>query len=197
MPAFCAGFSNGKMNPKIYYIHGLSGSRESATCVGLRERFEGVECLEYPSQTASYAENLRIITSAFYALEEFFKSEKIIVVGTSLGGFFASKLADEIQKRGGVGDVSFLLINPAVCPYETARGKGYERELVDSYKGLTISYNKMFKTRAVVTLDDELLNPRQAIDIFGSACTVFPSGGHSCWNMRQNEISQIIKDMMR
>jgi|GEM_PF-5761792 len=181
---------------KIYYIHGLSGSAQSATCVGLRENFDGVECLAYPSETATFGENLRTITDAFYGFEGIFKSPEILVVGTSLGGFFASKLADEIARRGGVGRVKFLMINPAVSPYDAAKAQNYPRYLVDSYKGIKISDNKKFDRKVVLCLDDELLDPSPAAEIFGKDVITFPTGGHSCWNARKADILAVIGSMI-
>ncbi len=178
---------------KIFYVHGLGGGVKSSTYIGLCNHFDDVEILEYPSETATFGENFKIICDKFF---DKVGSEKFFLIGTSLGGYFASKLADEFLARGGdVEKIRLMLINPAVNPYEIARGLNYPEVLVNSYKGIEISKNLEIRPTVVLAMDDELLDAQATAERF-SDCDVraFPNGGHSCWDALSDDIVKIIKN---
>ncbi len=177
---------------KIFYVHGLGGGVKSSTYIGLCKYFYDVEILEYPSETATFDENFKIICDKFF---DKVGSEIFWIIGTSLGGYFASKLADEFLVRGGdVQKIRLMLINPAVNPYEIARGLNYPEALVNSYKGIEISKNLEAKPIVVLAMDDELLDANATAERF-SDCDVlaFPSGGHSCWDALGDDIIKIVE----
>lgn len=177
----------------IFYIHGLGGGEKSATYQGLKKHFADVVLLAYPSESAEYAENLRVISEKFFYRANF--SENVVVVGTSLGGFFATKLADLCAEHE-LPRLRLLLVNPAATPFKTASGLGYPKELVDTYKGVEISHNAGVKKIVVLADDDELLNPDETAAIL-SPCRLerFARGGHSCWNTLGGNIAEFVREL--
>ncbi len=172
---------------KIFYIHGLGGGVKSSTFIGLCKHFDDVEILEYPSETATYDENFAIICNKFFAKVG---NENFIIVGTSLGGYFASKLADEYLARGGdVSKMRAIFINPSTNPIKTANGLGYPNELVESYKDKPISKNSKVKPTIILAMDDELLDANECAELFeGFDVRKFPRGGHRCWEVLEHNI---------
>ena len=180
------------MASQIFYIHGLGGGVKSATYIGLCKYFADVEILEYPSQTATFSENFKLICDKFYSK---YKGGKFLLIGTSLGGFYSSKFAEEFAKNGGdLNNISVLMINPAINPYTVALGLDYPKELVDSYKEVEFSTLANIRKRVILALDDELLDAKQTASIFPSDCVLsFSRGGHSCWASLESDIVNLVR----
>ena len=192
------------MQFKIRYIHGLSGGVKSRTNTGLCEVFgaANVDCLSYPSETATFGENFALILRKFEDAQRQNPAPITAIVGTSLGGFFASKLADELVKNRGVNPdcLALVLINPATNPFETGKKLGYENSPVfRSYKGQTAARNFAelgIAHTVFVALDDELLDPQQTLQYFAADNVVkLPFGGHSCWNAQFEIIAEKIREL--
>lgn len=183
---------------KILYIHGLGGGLQSATYAGLRRHFDGVDILLYPSQTATFGENLAIIKRGFSERVPDSYRGKVLIVGTSLGGFFATKLADFLASSGfDVSRLRLMLVNPAAVPYETAKLLDYPQELSSTYEGETILKNEGVKKVVVLTADDEVLDPSRARGLLEPAdIRVFERGGHSCWNALELELVPIVRSLL-
>ena len=180
------------MSKQIFYIHGLGGGVKSATYIGLCSHFDNVEILEYPSETATFTDNFKLISRKFFSA---YKGGKFLLVGTSLGGFYASKLVEEIVARNvPIENICVIMINPAVNPYAVALGLNYPQALIDSYNGIEISTLPNIEKRIVLALDDELLDARQTARIFSTNYVLsFAKGGHSCWATLENDIVSLIR----
>ena len=184
------------MSTKIFYVHGLGGGVMSSTYIGLCKHFENVEILQYPSESAKYGENLDIICKKFFEVLQRDNPDKIVIVGSSLGGFFTSKLVDEFVANGGdVSKLGVVMINPASYPFEVAVVREYPAELVNSYDGIMISKNPNVKKVVVLTEDDEVLDAfKTAERLAGTGeIAMFKNGKHSCYETLENEIIGYVK----
>jgi len=92
----------------IIYIHGFGGSGEGSKATLLRPLFrsDGFIAPSLPTNPA-----LAIATLS-ELIETFRRSETVMLIGSSLGGFYTLHLAAKYNLKA-------VLINPAVRPYET------------------------------------------------------------------------------
>ena len=183
-------------NGKVFYVHGLGGGLHSSTYLGLQEHFNDVECLVYPSETMGYSENLKTIADKFF---DTYKGEKTLIVGTSLGGFFSTKLIEEIRSRNfDMNNLRLLIVNPAINPYKIGVLKeSYPQELVATYKGIEISQAESVEKALVLAMDDELLDAQLTSQKLSAWRQFkFAEGGHSCWNTLGKEIIKIAEDLL-
>ena len=184
------------MSTKIFYVHGLGGGVMSSTYIGLCKHFDDVEILQYPSESATYGKNLDIICKKFFEVLERDAPDKIVVVGSSLGGFFSSKLVDEYVRRGcDVNKLGVVLVNPASYPFEVAVVREYPAELVNSYDNIMISQNPNVKKVVVLTEDDEVLDAFKTAERMkeNGEIVMFKNGKHSCYEALENDIIGFVK----
>jgi uncharacterized protein len=92
----------------IIYIHGFGGSGEGSKATLLRPLFrsDGIIAPSLPTNPA-----LAIATLS-ELIETFRRIETVMLIGSSLGGFYALHLASKYNLKAA-------LINPAIRPYET------------------------------------------------------------------------------
>jgi len=94
----------------ILYIHGLNSSSQSFKARAVRERLAAIgraaeyRCPDLPHRPAAAMAQLE-------ALLRESGSDRTTLVGSSLGGYYATSLAERFGCRA-------VLINPAVRPYE-------------------------------------------------------------------------------
>ncbi|WP_034300797.1 YqiA/YcfP family alpha/beta fold hydrolase [Herbaspirillum sp. RV1423] len=107
----------------ILYLHGFRSSPQSFKARHMAERLQALGRLdEYhcPQLPASPEEAIRLAL----AYAERFPADQLIIIGSSLGGFYATWLAERLGCRA-------VLLNPAVKP---------PRDL-ESYVGVTTQYH--------------------------------------------------------
>lgn len=169
----------------IIYIHGFSSSANSTKGQILKDYFAGKEKVltpglpEEPDKTIKVLEDL--INSA--------KNEKVMLIGSSLGGFYALVLHSKYK------NISTVLINPALYPYEQLksyvgkninRSNGEEFEWKEEYlvQLKKMNDNMNFKDDDKVMLllakDDELINYKETLEIMGNTGEIisFDDAGH-------------------
>lgn len=122
-------------------------------------------------------------------IEKFFeqhKNDQIAVMGSSLGGYLATKAAQKYQ-------VQVLLINPAVYPYRLLSHAGPQKHpyTLESYRidrdyllqlqALEVSYSgNAQKCWVLLQTDDQILDYRQALQKYQhSKITCEQGGDHS------------------
>ena len=160
---------------KLLYIHGLGSGANSHTSKALRESLRNVEVYapEIPQDP----------TEAYNFLVEFYrKNVPDIIVGSSLGGFYASL----------IGGCYKILINPAPVPHESIRnalglgnyeyfsersdGREFYTLTEDFYRKLEELYHHFYsecideefryETYAIIGLNDSLLDSRASVNTF-------------------------------
>jgi len=179
----------------IYMIHGFaSGAKHPNTKAELFEDVFGlpVQQIEYDS-AASFAENMVALHRQVDAVPQ-------IMIGTSLGAFYASQLsehyADQVQL--------LLMLNPCHTPAEILKdavgthenfvtGESFEftHAALRSYAGIPFMDSNIALNRHVlVNLDDDLIDGQRTMDLFGDAVeiTSFASGGHRFENLADKEV---------
>ena len=116
-------------------------------------------------------------------------AERPLIVGTSLGGFFAAWVGSELN-------LPFVAINPAIRPFRSLRaylGEGVTHfgapftlteEVVDAYRDLP------FRTdgpgRVVLDMGDEVISSQNTLDaVTDLPVLTFPGGSHRFDHMRE------------
>lgn len=154
----------------IIYIHGFSSSAHSTKGEILKKYFNGKEKVLTPGLPEEPERAIELLEEIINS----YKDEKIMLIGSSLGGFYAMILHSKF------GNLKTVLINPAFKPHIKLKpfvGKNINRsngEEFDWKEEYLIQLEKMnneinFKnTKNVMLLlakDDELLDYKEALDI--------------------------------
>jgi predicted esterase YcpF (UPF0227 family) len=169
------------MCTKYIYLHGFASSPESETCKKMMSKIDNLECLDY-------CPDMNMFTATKNLLEYFHnidKSDKIIVIGSSLGGY----LADYI---GAKFNFPVALINPLVdldylSKYIGTSPKNYYTsvscEFSEEHLANLRKYeaDKSTNNAVLVLLDegDEIIDSKLAINKYNKAeVIVYPGGSH-------------------
>lgn len=181
----------------IIYIHGFGGSGEGSKATMLRQLFHSDGFI---APSLSTHPTLAIATLS-ELIESFRRIETVMLIGSSLGGFYTLHLASKYNLKA-------VLINPAVRPYETlSRALGISGG-ENFYDGSCFEWNeshlKILKsiTPTTVNLDnlllllqkgDEVLDYSEASEML-SGCEQFieEGGDHSYRGIERH--AGVIKD---
>jgi len=162
----------------VIYIHGFGGSGEGVKASKFREYFK-LKNKRFIAPSLSYNPTLAINT-----LKEIINSfdEDIFLIGSSLGGYYATYLEDFAKK--------IVLINPATKPYETLkRALGFAKNYFDNSKfewnenhlNLLKKYKKepkkLEKYMLLLQKGDEILDYKDAVKKYNGANIVLEDGG--------------------
>jgi predicted esterase YcpF (UPF0227 family) len=172
----------------IIYLHGFNSGGQSQKAAWLRAQLAPLPVFapDYPAHRAREA--LRVLRKFIRRLRrENPRDRQILLIGSSLGGFWAQRLAPEFGAR-------MVLINPSVRPDETlARHAGrYRNAATGGETVLTADDVRALKAQRVepcnpavptlVLLDagDEVLDYRIAEATFRGCgqTVVYPGGSH-------------------
>jgi len=176
----------------IIYIHGFSSSANSTKGQILKDYFNGKEKVltpglpEEPDKTIQILEEL--INSA--------KDEKIMLIGSSLGGFYALVLHSKFK------NLRTVLINPALYPYEQLkiyigkninRGNGEEFEWKEEYlhqlkkQNDEINFKNLDDVMLLLAKDDELIDYKDTMDFIGKSCEtiLLDNAGHQFFRFNE------------
>lgn len=170
----------------IIYIHGFGSSGQGGKSSLFREYFEE----EVIAPSLSYVPNLAIDTLEQLIELLLEKDEKIGLVGSSLGGYYAIYLASKY-------DLKAVLINPAIYPYKTLDKIGMARNYYDdtsfevtnthmqSLKSLEIDDIKNQESfLTLLQTEDEVLDYNEALEKLPNSELVVEEGGnHSFENI--------------
>lgn len=182
----------------IIYIHGFNSSPASYKAQILLKYFKERGCedeiiIPSLSSVPSYA------MAELKALVEENISNNLSFVGSSLGGYYATWLADRY-------DLPAVLINPAVKPYQLLTeylGKninhysGEEYELTEQHieelKALDIEYiSKPHRYLTMLQTGDEVLDYSQAFVKFAGSRMILEEGGDHSFTSFEQHIDTIL-----
>ena len=146
---------------KYYYIHGLkSNGRFSSN--KLREVLQSdVELLDWKDEIF-YHYNMEILHKQLKDKEDY------ILIGSSLGGFYAMQLANTFS-------VPCVLFNPVIYPkksFEKVKDKyNINEDIVNSYPDKP-DKQILIPRLIVVGKNDEILDPNDAINYWNNKCNL-------------------------
>lgn len=123
---------------KIVYIHGFNSSPVSDKGLLISKNFDSV-CPSYDF-LGDANENLASIESQLHG-------DDFVFVGSSLGGYYALKLAKKYSSK-------LVLINPSINPKESLKKYGVAEEILNSYSESEMSF---FGTITLLAMDDEVI----------------------------------------
>lgn len=172
----------------LVYLHGLNSGGGSAKAAWLRQNLAPIPVLSptYPVERAEAAADF-LQAYLVNARLEHPEDERLVLVGSSLGGFYAQYLAPQFDAR-------LVLINPAIYPERDLRnrlgpnrnpatGEDYllTEDDVRAFERLRIPCcNPQVPTLVLLDEGDELLDYREA-EAFYRGCgkiLVYPGGNH-------------------
>lgn len=185
---------------KLLYLHGFNSSPQSLKAQLMQSYMQDHLCAdalicpqipEYPDQAKHFLEDL---------VEKTLLTNQLSFIGSSLGGYYATYLAD---KYSGVA----ALINPSVKPFETLMQ--YLGENIFYYEDRSWHFDeshiKQLKQLEVPTIKnpqdflvllqtgDETLDYREAVRKYGASHCVVEQGGNHAFNDFQRHIPGLLK----
>ena len=133
---------------KVFYIHGLYGSKSSRKFKEIVSKYPEAVCLEW-----KYNDNIAefIQHSTEIVLKE---NQKVTLIGSSAGGNLAWQIQQELKNLGK--EVDLILINPLV---ETTHL--YENNMPVVFSKYIKPFDVLFNTKVLIGLQDEVINPHQ------------------------------------
>lgn len=170
----------------VLYLHGFLSSPQS---------LKAQQTLAYCLNTG-FGENITIpqmsqgpaaTIAQLHALIDEIGGDNLVLMGSSLGGYYATYLAEFYQAPA-------VLINPAVRPYEIweshlGENRNYHsdeihvvtRAHIEELKQIDVSpLSKPKNFKVFLQVADETLDYRQALEKFGAEqCVVHENGSHS------------------
>ena len=167
----------------IVYLHGFRSSPASAKATALRRFVDSM-----PSPPALHVASLHHRPSAatrdVQAWVDRHARDGVAFVGSSLGGFYATYLAERYGARA-------VAINPAVRPYEALgswlgvqtnlhTGEAFEvtREHMDELRAIAVPrITRPDRYFLLVETGDEVLDYREAVAFYAGACQYVRGGG--------------------
>ena len=175
----------------ILYLHGLNSGSGSAKAAVLRRALQPVEVLSpgYPAHLA--AEAVRVLSDALaQALTKASgRGEPVVLVGSSMGGFYGQYLAQRFPVE------HLVMINPALRPWELlkqvvgwqvneAQGERYylSREMVAATRRYDLEdVSDAAPTTLLLDQGDELIDWHIAESIYAGRAEIhaFPGGSHA------------------
>jgi predicted esterase YcpF (UPF0227 family) len=172
------------MRSTMIYIHGFNSSPASFKARLLRERLAALgPAHEFiaPMLPHSPADAARVLAGLVR------RHSQSVLVGSSLGGFYATWLAEQFALRA-------VLVNPAVRPYDLLGGHvgrqknfhtGEEYEFTAAHvaelRALEVETITPARYLLLVETGDEVLDYRQAVEKYrGAQQVVIEGGDHGC-----------------
>ena len=135
---------------KIIYIPGFGGNENSETFKTIFSKYPNSIFINYDNRNAENAHN--------QILQELNKinSENNIIVGQSLGGFWAEYFAEKYNFR-------VVLINPSLKPYESLEKYNLTKNELESYRKFKTNKKIEIGISVIISKNDTIVNPKNAI----------------------------------
>lgn len=185
----------------IIYIHGFGSHGEGSKAVALRD-FCKHNTIRFIVPSLPTIPDLAIQTLE-ELIEAFQMTEKVSLIGSSLGGFYTIYLAHKYN-------LSCVLINPAIYPYKTlSRALGFPPNFYDqsSYEW-SQTHLDMLKKYAVeeyqgenallmVQTADEVLDYREAVEKLSWSKMIVEEGGDHGFKGFERHFQTIVEFLER
>lgn len=171
---------------KIFYIHGFRSSPESKTKSDL-EKFIGhpVIGLTYDHERPFSS----IVDLSTQILRESDGDGEVYVIGSSLGGFYASQVSYILRAP------TYILYNPAVNPAETLKSFDVPESTLYEYRKFgSLPFNNEKVSRVVIACsDDDLIDANTTKDYYKNNEFILSTGGHRMTDDNAKLIAEKIK----
>jgi len=143
---------------KILYLHGLGSSGQSSTVQGLKAA--GLEVVAPDYKPQHFTESLQQLAALVEA------EQPDILVGTSMGGYYALKLNERYGLKTLVVNACFdpatLLRHYLQAPamdYVTNQPILFDQTMLDAFEAVMITGNTCVQPRAIVGTRDDVIDP--------------------------------------
>ncbi|MDH5612009.1 MAG: esterase [Gammaproteobacteria bacterium] len=184
---------------RLIYLHGFNSSPESYKAKVLHAYMaqrNRLDQLIIPEISPVPAEAMSILVALF---EQHRKSANVAVAGSSLGGFYATYLAERFGCKA-------TLINPAVRPqillkkylgentnYHTTEKWVLDESHIEQFRQLdTNTITRPERYLLLLQKGDETLDYRQALEKYQGCPMVLEEGGDHSFTGFENHIAQIL-----
>lgn len=159
---------------KIIYLHGFNSGANSSTANKLKDQYDDVVSFTYDCTDANvaYGQINNVIT-------ENMRGGDVLLVGTSLGGFWANYFSEKYR-------LPCLLINPSLYPYHSLRkfvgqnrnfdtGESYmlTDSDVDTYRGYASTRTHGVTKFVYLCVNDDVVDYRTADNFFSGYRIVY------------------------
>lgn len=152
---------------KVLNIHGYMGNSDNSACLALKELgFDVISpYIDYDAENSE-----KILNNLTSILSE---NKPDVIVGTSLGGFFALLLSIK-------SNIPVILVNPCLMPFVTLTKLGYNRNISEFIK-LFGNFSEINQNNvcAIIGGNDEVISYHDFTKKLISNHTVIPDGKHS------------------
>lgn len=186
----------------IIYIHGFSSSENSTKGQILRNFFTGKEKVLTPGLPEEPDKTIKILEE----LIDTSRDENVMLIGSSLGGFYALALHSKYE------NLKTVLINPALFPWEQLKpyvGMNINKSNNDSFEWKAeylvqlkklnddMGDKKSDKIMLLLAEDDELIDYKNTINLLGKTAEliVLEHAGHQF--SRFDEVLENIYEFFR
>lgn len=154
---------------KVIYLHGYGSSSASDKVTGLREYFWDVYAPDIPIYWDEAETLLKKFIQSVIDLDQ----RQTVIVGTSLGGYWATRMADHFR-------LPSVIINPSCTPATSLRKYLPEFPVPELIKYLPLVPMNVASRTVLLSMDDEVINPKVAKMMFSPFADVveYPKMGH-------------------
>ena len=154
-------------NSLVFYIHGFGSSVNSETLQSLRKSYPDAVSLTY-----DHTQPYQSISAMVREILDVAGDRNVVIVGSSLGGWYAEQLTRHI-----VGD--FIMYNPCTLPEVSLHKYGVGIETLQAYKLCSYKTLPPASRTVVLCFDDVVIDPRIADVKYSSVSDmVYTNGGH-------------------
>ena len=138
------------MTNLFVYCHGYGSSPNSDKVDRIRKQFPSDSVVAFDADIDPNIALNQVGDKVLDALlEDVNGGGQLIIIGTSLGGWLASELADQF-------DALAIIINPSSDPKETLAKYGVPEEIREKYESLSL--RNLHRKRFYIDPDDEVIN---------------------------------------
>jgi len=197
----------------------MSHDTDSVTCIYLLHGFASAP--KYPSDKADVIasvfhlpvkqmayDSAASFTENFSRLQDQVDVKPKFFIGTSLGAFYASKLAEHYDDTFAA---SPIMLNPCHNPFEILAGAlgeqqnfatgesfRFEQHALDSYRDVPfIDFGKNIPRVVLLNMDDELIDATETKRLYERKLKIisFAHGGHRFKNISSDEVVHALKSI--
>ena len=167
---------------KVVYLHGYGSSAQSNKVLELGKIFD----VSAPNIPIKYDDAVELLTTY---LTDLSKESNLILVGTSLGGYWAGVMSDKLG-------IPAVLINPSCSPKTTIdRYNNVELTQTELDKYIPLAPSNLTPKIVLLAKNDDVIDYQIAKTLFDPVADVrvFEDGGHRFNDI--NRIALVINDL--